>query len=171
MSNNQTVLIYLLIFLALSVALKLIGVINVGNTELIGYAMIFYGINLVYFSFGKKKHGILFTGTALFLIGLLLFLVSNFEFVNDKEIIFPSVFFILGISFLMLFLDSTSKKNFLLISATFILSALVVTVLLGTITATLFFEAVIKITTRYWPVALVTIVLLIVIYREERKNT
>lgn len=170
MNNNQPILIYLLIFLALSVVLKLLGIIDVENTELIGYAMIFYGINLVYISFGKKQNGILFTGTTLFLIGLLLFLTNNFEFINDNEIIFPSMLFILGISFLMLFLDNIHKKNFLLVSVTFILSALIVTALLGTITVTLFINAVIKITVKYWPIALVAIVLLVIIYREEKKN-
>ena len=141
----------------LSAALKLLGIINVENTELLGYAMIFYGINLVYTSFGKKKRGILFTGTSLFLIGLLFFLINNFEFINEKEIIFPSILFIAGISFLMLYFDDTSKKNFFLISATLIFAATTVTALLGSITVALFLNAIIKITVKYWLVALITI--------------
>ena len=138
--NNQPILLYLLIFLALATALKLLGVIDVQSTELLGYAMIFYGINLVYISFGKKERGILFTGTSLFLIGLLLFLTNHFEFLNEREIIFPSILFIAGISFLMIFFDDTSKKNFFLISATLIFAAITVTALLGNLTVALFFQ-------------------------------
>jgi hypothetical protein len=170
LNNNQPILIYLLIFLALSIILKLFGIIDVENTELIGYAMIFYGINLVYLSFGGKQQGLLFTGTVFFLVGLLLFLINNFEFINNKEIIFPSILLILGTGFLMLFLDNTSKKNFLLVSLTFILSALIVTTLLGSITATLFVDSVVKITVKYWLIALVAIVLLIVLHRERKRS-
>jgi len=162
--------LYLLIFLALSVALKLIGIIDVESTELLGYAMIFYGINLVYVSFGKKELGILFTGTSLFLIGLLVFLTNHFEFINEKEIIFPSILFIAGIGFLMLFFDDTSKKNFFLISATLIFAAITVTALLGNITLDVFFNSIIKITVKYWPVALITIVLITILHRESKKN-
>lgn len=168
--NNRPILLYLLIFLALATALKLVGVIDVKSTELVGYAMIFYGINLVYSSFGKGERGILFTGTSLFLIGLLIFLTNHFEFLNGKDIIFPSILFIAGISFLMLFFDDTSKKNFFLISATIIFSAIIVTTLLGNITLPLFFNSIIKITIKYWPVALITIGLIIILHRENKKN-
>ncbi len=168
--NNQPILLYLLIFLALATALKLLGVIDVQSTELLGYAMIFYGINLVYISFGKKERGILFTGTSLFLIGLLLFLTNHFEFLNEREIIFPSILFIAGISFLMIFFDDTSKKNFFLISATLIFAAIIVTALLGNLTVGLFFNTIIKITVKYWPVALITIGLIIILHRENKKN-
>ncbi len=168
--NNQPILLYLLIFLALATALKLLGVIDVQSTELLGYAMIFYGINLVYISFGKKERGILFIGTSLFLIGILIFLTNHFEFLNEREIIFPSILFIAGINFLMLFFDDTSKKNFFLISATLIFAAITVTALLGNITLPLFLNSIIKITIKYWPIALITIGLMIILHRENKKN-
>ena len=168
--NNQPILLYLLIFLALATALKLMGVIDIQSTELIGYAMIFYGINLVYTSFGKKERGILFAGTSLFLIGLLIFLTNHFEFLNEREIIFPSILFIAGISFLMLFFDDTSKKNFFIISATLIFTAIAVTAILGNITLPLFFNSVVNITVKYWPVAVITIGIILILHRENKKN-
>lgn len=170
MNNNQPILVYLLIFLALSIVLKLFGIIDVENTELVSYVMIFYGINLVYLSFGRKRQGLLLTGTILFLVGLLLFLINNFEFINNREIIFPSTLLILGTGFLMLFLNDTSKKNLLLISLTLILSAIIVTALLGSITVSSFIDSIIKITVKYWLVAVVAIVLLIIIYGGEKKS-
>ncbi len=170
MKNNQPILIYLLTFLALSIILKLFGIINIESTELIGYALIFYGISLVYNSFGQNRVGILFTGATLFLVGLLLFLLSNFNFNDKKDIIFPSVLFILGINFLMLFFDDPAKKNFLAISATLILSGIITTSFLGTITFQSFLLTIADIAFKYWPVLLVAVLLLVILQRDNRKN-
>jgi hypothetical protein len=169
-NNNQPILIYLLTFLALSIILKLFGVISIESTELIGYALIFYGISLVYSSFGQNRMGVLFTGSSLFLVGFLLYLLSNFNFTDKKDIIFPSVLFILGINFLMLFFNEPIRKNFLAIAATLIFSSIIVTILHGSITFQSFFSTISEIIIKYWPVLLVAVALLIIIHRDGKKN-
>jgi hypothetical protein len=169
-NNNQPILIYLLIFLALSILLKLFGVIDVSNIELLGYALIFYGITMVYTSFGKKQPVVLFFGSSLFLTGILLFLLSNFEFTNTSETVFPSILLITGIDFLMLFFDNPSRKSFLAVSVTAILSAIVVTILLGSITVQNFFTSIINISVKYWPVVLIAAGLLILLSIEHRRK-
>lgn len=157
-------------FLALSFILKFLNVINVSFAELTGYALIFYGINLVYISFSKSRRVVLFSGTLLFLIGLILFLVNNFEFSDANEIIFPSILFIFGICFLMLFLDDTSKKNSLIISLTFMFTGSLVTTIVGEITISSFFNTVIIIVSSYWPVALIVIGIILLIHRDEKER-
>jgi hypothetical protein len=168
--NNQPIIIYLLTFLALSFILKFFDVINVTITELTAYAMIFYGINLVYTSFGKNRRGVLFGGAFLFLLGLVIFLINNFDFANTNEIIFPSLLFIMGICFFMLFFDDTSKKNPLYISLTFILTGIIVTVIAGTLSFSSFSEMVIIILSRYWPVIIIVIGVILLIHRYEKKK-
>jgi hypothetical protein len=170
LSNSQPILIYLLIFLALSVVLKLFGVIDVTNIELLGYAFIFYGITMVYTSFGKNQSVILFSGSSLFLTGLLLFLLSNFDFTSSREIIFPAILFILGIDFLMLFLDNTIRKNYLAISVTAILSAITVTILLWSITFQNFLTSIENITAKYWPVVIIAAGLLVLLSLEHKRK-
>jgi len=170
LSNNQPVFIYLLIFLALSIVLKLLGVIDVANIELIGYAFIFYGITLVYTSFGKKQTVVLFIGSSVFLVGLVLFLINNFEFTNSKEIIFPAILLIIGINFLMLFLNNTGRKRFLAISLTSIISAIIVTLLLGSITFQDFFTSIINIGEKYWPIVLIAVGLLALLHKEYKRK-
>lgn len=170
MRNNHPILIYLLIFLVLSIILKLFGVIDVSNTELLGYAFIFYGIAMVYTSFGRNQPVVLFFGSSLFLTGFLLFLISNFDFDDGNEIIFPSILLILGIDFLMLFFNNTKKKNFLAISLTSVLSAVVVTILLGSITFNNFYISIINIVAKYWPIVLIAAGLLVLLTIEHKKK-
>jgi hypothetical protein len=168
MRNNQSIIIYLLTFLLISFILKLFNIINVSFTELAGYALIFYGINLVYSSFGNSKIGVLFTGTFLFLSGLELFLISNFDFARVNEIIFPSLLFILGICFLMLFLNETAKKSYFVISATFLFTGILVTVIVGSITVSSFLNTILIVASKYWPVALIVAGIILIIHRDQR---
>ncbi|HSP87927.1 MAG TPA: hypothetical protein VLN45_07320 [Ignavibacteriaceae bacterium] len=161
MTPNQPTLLYLLIFLALSIVLKLFGIIDVTIVELFGYTSIFYGITLVYSSFGKKQLGVLFIGSSLFLTGLLIFLTNNFEFSNNNEIIFPAVLLIIGIDFLMLFLDNMERLSFIAISLTTIFSAIVVILLLGDMTFRGFFLSVINLVEKYWPIVVIAVGLIL----------
>jgi len=150
--------------------LKLFGVIEVSGSELLGYAFIFYGITMVYISFSKNQPAILFFGSSFFLTGLLLFLISNFEFSNDYELIFPAVLLILGINFLMLYFHNTTKKKFLAISITAILSAVVVIILIDTITFENFFISIQNIALKYWPIVLIAAGLLILLSFEFKRK-
>jgi hypothetical protein len=168
--NNQSITIYLLTFLVLSIILKLFNVITISIAELTGYALIFYGVNLVYNSFGKDSRGILFTGTFLFFGGLMLFLLNNFEFANVNEIVFPALLFILGICFLMLFFDNKSRRNLLVIAVTFLLTGIIVTTIVGVLTLSSFFEGILLMASKYWPVALIVIGIILLIHRDEKRQ-
>jgi hypothetical protein len=148
----------------------LFGVIDVTTVELLGYALIFYGITLVYTSFGKNHTGILFIGSSLFLTGLLLFLINNFEFTNSNEIIFPAVLLIIGINFLMLFLDNTERLSFIAVSLTAIFSAIIVTFLLGSITFRTFFISIINIVEKYWPIVIIAVGLIVLLNIEHKRK-
>jgi len=136
----------------------------------VGYALIFYGINLVYTSFGQSRATILFMGSSLFLVGLLLFLLNNFSFADPGEIIFPSILFIVGINFLMLFLDNPDRRKYLAVSVTSIISGIIVTAILGSVTIKSFYKTALDISAKYWPVLLVAVVLLFIIHREGKKS-
>ena len=150
--------------------LKLFGLIDVSNTELIGYALIFYGITIAYSSFGKNQPIILFLGSSLFLSGFLIFLYKNFEFTNFNETIFPAILLIAGINFFMLFMDNPVRKRFLAISLTSILSGIVVIFLLGSITFKNFSTSILNIAEKYWPIALIAAGLITLLTIEQKRN-
>ncbi len=165
--HHQSILIYLLTFLALSIILKLLGIIDFDNTEIWGYGLIFYGTSLVYISFGNNQRGRLFIGSIIFLIGLFLFIISKFEFFSVSTLIMPSLLLIFSISFFMLFLDNLREKSPLLISLILFIAGTVYTIFNGEISLPSFINSTAQITLDYWPVVLITIGIILIIHREK----
>ena len=165
----QSLLTYLLLFLSLSVVLKFFGIIHIPGSEIIGYALIFYGVSSVYLSIGKKRRYSLFAGTVFFLTGILLYIINNFLIFWNEGIFISSALFIPGIAFLMLFFDDHFKKKFFITSIVFIAAGLLAVTINGQLNVSSFFGTLIKITGYYWPVALVAAVIIILISFEERK--
>ena len=122
MFKNQSIIVYLLVFTALSVLLKIVGLINSSFIELASYALIFYGVGTVYVSMGKNKKNLLFIGAASFLVGIELFIISNYDILKLSHIVLPSIFFILGTAFLVLFIDDLSNNLLLAISVIFLIA-------------------------------------------------
>ncbi len=176
MKNYQSVLTYLLLFLSLSVVLKFFGLIHFTGSEIISYALIFYGIIVVYNSLGRNRKYTLFSGTVIFLAGVLLFIINNFLIFWNAAIFVPSALLITGIAFLMLFVDEPHKspkgwlsQKFLIIGIALIVPGLLAVIFNGQFNISSFYEAIIKIITYYWPVALIAAGILILISFEERK--
>ncbi len=168
MKSSQSITIYLLVFLAFSIFLKLFGIIDVEGSEILGYLFIFFGISIVYLFMGKRKSGIVFTGTAVFLVGIVLFLLNNFDFPNPSELIFPSTFFIVGISSFMVFVDDSTHNIFLPISIILLLFGLIFTFIIGSLSFNSFTSSFVKILMKYWPVAIILVGLLFLLW--ERKK-
>jgi hypothetical protein len=165
--HHQSILIYLLTFLALSILLKLWGIIDFDNNEIWGYGLIFYGISLVYISFGNNQRGRLFIGSIIFLAGLFLFIISKFEFFQVSILIIPALLLIFSISFFMLFLDNLKDKTVLLISVIFFIAGTIDTLYNGEISISTFFDSILQITLNYWPVVLIAIGIILIIHREK----
>lgn len=167
MIKLQPILIYALAFLIISLILKLFGLIYLDNIELLAYTFIFYGISSVYVSFGNNKRFQLFIGTTAFLIGIIFFLVSNFDIFNSSSLIFPSALLILGICSWMLFLDNTDDKAVLFISIIFILLGVIYSISVGTLRIGSFLNSIFSITIKYWIVALITLIIIILLKRDD----
>ena len=165
--HHQLILIYLLTFLALSILLKFWGIIDFDNREIFGYGLIFYGISLVYISFGNHQRGRLFIGSIIFLSGLFLYIISKFEFFKESTLLIPALLLIFSISFLMLFLDNLHDKTVLLVSVLFFISGTIVTIYNGEISFPVFLNAIWHITLNYWPVVLIAVGIILIIHREK----
>lgn len=168
MLRNSSILTYILIFAALTVILKLVGLINISFTELAGYLLIFYGIGTVYTSMGRNKKKLLFLGVVSFFVGLVLFVMNNYDITKFSNIILPSIFFILGAGFLVLFIDEYGNKLLAAISIIFFVSGLFFFSKLGTFSVSDFAKSVLSITIKYWPVVVILTAIILLFNKKQR---
>ena len=167
MSKNHHLVTYLLIFLAAAMMLRIFGIINTSSGEILSYVLAVYGIVTVYISMGKNKRLNLFLGTVIFLSGIILFVTNNFDFYRISGILLPSVFLIIGAGFLMLFIDNPSEKTVLTLAVIFIVFGMILTVILGTFSIHSFFNAILYIAQKYWILAVILIMIILLIKREK----
>ena len=155
MEKNQPIISYLLTLLFLLVLLKIIGIINIHNIELLGYVFIFLGLSYVFNSFGNNKKGVLFISTVVFFVGLVMFVISNFELQQISKLIIPSFLMIIGIGFLMTYIDGDQITIVFILSLLFITSGIIITISHGVVTITSFCLSFINVIEKYWPVLLI----------------
>lgn len=147
--------------------LRIFGIINTSSGEILSYVLAVYGIVTVYISMGKNKRLNLFLGTVIFLSGIILFVTNNFDFYRISGILLPSVFLIIGAGFLMLFIDNPSEKTVLTLAVIFIVFGMILTVILGTFSIHSFFNAILYIAQKYWILAVILIMIILLIKREK----
>ena len=166
----QSVFAYLLLFLTLSLMLKLLGFLEISLGEIVGYGLIFYGISIVYLAFGRGHRISLFIGAVFFLIGIVLFIVNNFIIFWNIQLFYPVALFIAGIAFIMLFLDDMSKKKPFIIGTVLIFTGMIISIFSGHFNLQLFNESLLNVAVSYWPVALIVAGILFLIWVEERNQ-
>ena len=111
--NNFTALGISLIIIGIFYLLRFFSIINAPITELISYVFILYGVVTVYFSLGTGYRGRLFFASVVFLSGVMMYVINNYEILRPSSAIFASILFITGSSFIILFIDNTKEKTFL----------------------------------------------------------
>jgi hypothetical protein len=144
-----------------AVILKVVGLLIISKEEILAYTFIFYGISSVYLFMGKNKKFRLFLGTMAFLIGIVFFIINNFEIISLTRIIFPSVILIPGIGCLILYIDHTDDKIILWASLILILIGLVYSVSFGTMKLGFFMDSIYKIILKYWIIVIITIIIIL----------
>lgn len=167
--KQQPILIYSVTFLILAILFNLIGIINVGNYEILAYTFSFYGLSTVYASMGHNKKLQLFWGSSIFLIGIDFLIVSRFDVFNTSGIIFPSILFILGISCFILFIDNIDDKAILFVSIIFVLLGLIYSTSIGNLRIMSFIDSLISLISGYWIMLIIVLLVFIVIRRKEEE--
>jgi hypothetical protein len=108
--------------------LRFFGIINISAENIVAYGLSSFGIVTVYFSLGTHRKGLLFTSTLFFLLGVIIYTTNHYTFMDSRVILVPAVLFLAGAGFLMLYIDDTSNRVFLISSAVLIASFIIYTV-------------------------------------------
>ena len=168
--QRNLIIIYLLIFLSVIILLRMLGIIQIGNSELIGYALIVYGLSLFYSSFIQGRKVFLFLGSSLFLFGVVLFIIANFEFTETNDLIIPAAVFIFCISSFMVYLSDTKQKLMLYLSIILVASGIGVTALIGTQGLPGFFRNVVSITSKYWVIIVILVIVIVLVSKDSNEK-
>ena len=168
--RNNLILVYLFIFLTVLILLRSLTIINITNDELIGYGLMIYGLSLFYSAHIENRKSLIFIGSAVFLLGLMFFILGNFVFEHTDVIFIPAAIFILSISALMLFLSDTSYKaglySFIILFTAGIGSlAIFSTHGIDNITGNA-----VTVFTLYWPVLIILAAVVILVNRDKKEK-
>ena len=120
--NRVSPLALTFIVLGVILFLKLFGEIIASETHIYGNMLLFYGIVSVFMNMGKQRKGVLFLGVFSFMLGVLLYVMNNFDIMSTNRMILPALFFIFGSGFLFIYFDDLSETIFLIISILLILA-------------------------------------------------
>jgi hypothetical protein len=168
LKNHPGIVYYIIAVFVLSVLFKAIGLIDFSITEYSGYVLVFYGIIIVYNNFGRFARIALFSGTTIFLIGILLLTVSYFEFTNFRILILPSFLFICSAGFFVLFIEDLKYLLSIILSGLFLVAGLALVFKSGRLDWAIFKLSLWRVFAGYWAVFIV--VAIIVFLFSRRKN-
>ena len=155
MEKHQSIISSLLTLLLLLILLKITGIINIHNIELLGYVFIFFGLSYVFNALGNNRKGVLFTSTVIFLIGMILFVISNFEIQQLSKLIIPASLIIIGTGLLITYIDGDQVIIVFVLSLLFITAGIILIITHRGITFYSFYSSFIEITKKYWLVILI----------------
>jgi hypothetical protein len=167
----NSVIIFLIIFILTAVFLRVAGIIDFSGIELLSYLFMISGVAVVYLSLGMDKKGILFTGSTLFLTGILILVSTNFDLEESRLLVFPSVLFILGIGFFMIYLDETSQQLFLIISLFFLAAGILYFLLTRSFAFSVFITSLWSLLKSYWLVLVISLGIILILSRDRYTNT
>lgn len=170
MTGLKLINLYLIIFVAIAVLLKIIGLANYTIAELITYLFILYGIFLFYVSYIKTNEVLIFTSVLLFLSGAVLFVLNNFQIINREAIVFPSVLLILSAACLFVYLFGTGKVYFFISSIILFTAGVVAWVLEGSFNLKLFFRTIPEILSKYWLIILIAAGMIFILSKANPKR-
>jgi len=173
MISFRSVNFYLLLFLLVSLILKIFGLINFTWGKFISYALMFWGISFFYNSFLKKYHLGIFSGALLFQMGAVLFSATLFELLEPEKIFFPAALAIIGFALLFTNLVGNMNKFVFVLSIIFISAGILLLIFRGNITLILFLESAYQLLKNFWIILLISlgiIFLATVEFRNGKKN-
>jgi len=172
MGNGNTIarvpiLGILLVLAGLGLLLDQLHVIDFGWEKVLWLAVAILGALLTFRAFTNDEQGKIFFGTILFLFGLLFFLRSFDIIRHGEHIIWPAILVIIGLAFLMLYVNN--PREWVLIIPTVLFVGLGAVFMLAELDY-LYYWDVWYAVRQYWPAILILIGVAMIVGRGVRKT-
>lgn len=144
------------------------GIISYGASGILGFCFLLAGGGAFYKYFTSGKRFAVFISTSVFLTGIFLLIVENFPLLESSDVFFPSLFFILSGSSLLMYIESPSQLNPLYASLFFLAVPVTIILFKRDINAGLLSDSVLQLAEALYRPIIYTAVLIIVIYLVNR---
>ena len=76
-----------------------------------------------------------------------------------------------GIAFLMVYYDDTKRRKTIFLSCIFLLLGIIFTIIIGNISFVSFWSSVFRVAENYWPVIIITIGILFLVWWDEKGHS
>jgi len=117
MNRIRTILVSAgLIFVGLFILAVDYNFYEIDYKSVLEYLFLFWGVVLVLTSMNDNSRGLLFLGSLIFMAGIVLLVINEFEILNPLKIVLPSVLLSFGAAFFLLFVQNHKEKVFLFTS-------------------------------------------------------
>lgn len=130
-------------------------VITFPISSIIAFVFIFYSLPTTFLSLNSSKYDQLSFSILIFMLGIIFFVISNFEIINTRGLVFTSVLFIGGTIFLVLFIDNSKTKAFLFAALYLLIFGILSITYLGKIGVLDYANKAAEIAEDFWPVLLI----------------
>lgn len=168
MNRTRKLIIDFILFAVLAAfLLTYFRIIEIEVNDILSFGLMAYGLVSVYFSLGTHRRGNVFINTILFMIGVTIYVLNHYDFISTNEVILPVMLFLVGSGFLMLYIDDSTNRVFL-ISAIVLLAAFGFYIWLGrTIRILSLANTFAGVLLDYYPVFLILIGIIVLLNRKK----
>lgn len=112
--RNKKILAACIFLYGVLLLLRNSNLLNISIETVTGYVFLLYGVITFYQVFNNERREILIFVTILFLVGIELLVKANIDIYDTRGFVFTSVLFLSGSVFLVLFLENTKEKIFVI---------------------------------------------------------
>lgn len=138
--------------------LGLAGLLNFTINVVAGAECVGVGIYLVYKYMRTEKEGILFTGSSLFLAGLLLFFMNYYYFPKPLDLVFSALPFVISVNFLLLYINKPRDISSVYLACVFFVAGWFIAAHFGSLSLRSVFYDIINIIKHYWIIIILIII-------------
>ena len=155
--NDLALLIVL--FIIVSFLLSVFNVIAITLTDILSYSLLIIGVALVYGETIRQNRFSVFLGSIIFLLGVYFLVSENFNLNISEGMSIPIILIFAGSSLLVLYISTSTKIIFLIISIILLAAGLTLFVLKTHLSFNSFFQSVLPILNFLWPVLIIFILI------------
>jgi hypothetical protein len=155
--NDLALLIVL--FIIVSFLLSVFNVIAITLTDILSYSLLIIGVALVYGETIRQNRFSVFLGSIIFLLGVYFLVSENFNLNISEGMSIPIILIFAGSGLLVLYISTSTKIIFLIISIIFLATGLTLFVLKTHLSFNSFFQSVLPILNFLWPVLIIFILI------------